>query len=266
MPEAESLYGPSACCLVTGASSGIGAAIAEVLASYGARVALVARREDRLHAVAQRVHAQGGQTLVVVADVANPAAVAAAHQRVVDAWGPVTVAFLNAGVGYPTPLRAFRATDVQRIFEANVFGVSNWIELLLPAMLRRRSGVIVGVSSLARYRGLPQNAGYCASKAALSCLLESLRVDAGTEGVQISIVEPGFVRSEMTASNNFPMPFLMETESAARVICDAVAEGQGWIRFPWQMSTAVRLMARLPAALFERYAGRLDTRARRQRS
>jgi short-subunit dehydrogenase len=264
MAQPESLYGPNASIVITGASSGIGAALAEHLAQYGGRVALVARREQRLQAVARRVREAGGTPLVVVCDVTDAAAVADAYRRVVAGQGEVTVAFLGAGTGDLMRLEGFSADRFKRLVEVNLFGVAHWLEHLLPPMVQRQRGTLVGISSLASQRGLPGNAGYCASKAGLSRMLESLRVEANPLGIQISVVEPGFVRSELTDRNRFKMPFLVETPEAARLIADAVAEGQGWIRFPWQMSTAMRLLGTLPGGLYDKIGARMAGKVRKR--
>lgn len=248
----ENLYGPNASILITGASSGIGAAMAEHLAQYGGRIALLARREDRLQQVAEGVRASGASAMVLPCDVTDLQAVRAAHEQLVQQQGPVSVAVLNAGIGQTVNIDRFEAAVFKRVFDVNVMGVVNCIEVVLPSMLEQRRGTIIGISSLAATRGVPGNGPYCASKAALSRLLESLRIEAKPRGVQVSIVEPGFVRSELTDRNEFPMPFLLDTEPAVRLICDAVAEGQGRIRFPWPFATMVRLLGSLPDALYER--------------
>lgn len=257
MAEPRLLYGSSQSILITGASSGIGAALAEHLAGFGGRIALFARRAERLEEVAAKVTAAGGQPLVLIGDVADPASVAAAHEELVAAQGPVDVAFLNAGVGDSFSVDRFEAARVRALFEVNVFGVVNWLEHLLPPMLERQSGTLVGISSLAGHRGGPMAGAYSASKAAVSNLLESIRLEVRTAGIVVTTVEPGFIRSEMTDKNKFPMPFMVETEVAARQIADAAAEGRAVLRFPWQMAAAVKVLKSLPAGLYDRLAGRM---------
>jgi short-subunit dehydrogenase len=257
MAEARLLYGSSQSILITGASSGIGAALAEHVASYGGKIALLARRAERLEEVAARVAAAGAQPLVLVGDVADPESVAAAHQELVDAQGPVDVAFLNAGVGDSFSVDRFTAARVRQMFDVNVFGVVNWLEHLLPPMLERQSGTLVGISSLAGHRGGPMAGAYSASKAAVSTLLESIRLEVRTAGIVVTTVEPGFIRSEMTDKNKFAMPFMVETEDAARQIADAAAEGRPMLRFPWQMAAAARVLKSLPISLYDRLAAKM---------
>jgi short-subunit dehydrogenase len=246
-------YGQDASILITGASSGIGAALAEYLAQFGGKIALVARRHDRLETVAQKVRAQGGYPLVVPTDVTDHAAVSEAHRQIVAAQGPITVAFLNAGAGDLIKLHRFEAKSIRRIFEVNVFGVLYWMEAVLPAMLEQHYGIIAATSSLASYRALAHQAGaYSSSKAALSTLLDGYRGEARTKGLQITLIEPGFIRSEMTAKNTFTMPLMLETMEAVRIIAEEVAAGKAFVRFPWPMALAARLIEMMPSPLFDR--------------
>lgn len=252
MLSPETLYGPQSSVLITGASSGIGAALAEHLAQYGGKLALVARRADRLEEVAASVRKLGATALTVGADVTDPAEVQAAAGQITAAHGPIDVAFLNAGTSDFVLLPRFDAARLRRLFEVNVFGVIHWLEALLPDMISRGSGIIAGTSSLAAGRGIPGQAGYAASKAAVSMLLDGLRVEARQFGVQITIVEPGFVKSEMTANATIPMPFIMETVQAAGLIASGVAEGRARVRFPWQIAAAMQVFRHLPAPLYDK--------------
>ena len=247
----ESLFGEQASILITGASSGIGAAIARRCAAYGGRIALVARREGKLEEVGEQVKRLGGQPLVLKADVTDFDAVTRAYLTAVKRNGPIRTAFLNAGGGEAEPIEAFSAHTVQSVFQLNVMGVAHWVHHLLPDMLQRNRGTIVAISSLAGTRGLPQSAIYSASKAALSVLIEALRLEAASKGVQLTTVEPGFVRTAMTDHERYPMPFMMEPAEAAERICDGVAEGKAVIRFPWPMTLATRALALLPTKPYE---------------
>ncbi|MCC6751557.1 MAG: SDR family NAD(P)-dependent oxidoreductase [Deltaproteobacteria bacterium] len=266
MASPEALYGAGTSILITGASSGIGAVLAEHLAQYGGRLALVARRADRLEEVAAKVRAAGGEPLVIVADVSDASAVARAHAEIAERQGAVQVAFLNAGIGATMPIHRFKAEIPVRAMQVNYFGAVYWIEHLLPPMLERSAGVIVGISSLAALASMPANGGYSASKAALSNLLSSLRMEAAPRGLQISTVEPGFVRSELTDQNKTPMPFLMETLDAVRIICDEVADGRAVIRFPWPMSAALRVLQTIPRPLYERIGAAMAGKMTRKKS
>ena len=237
------------------------------LARYGGRLALVARRGDLLAEVARQVARPAATRWRWSADVTDLASVREVHARLRAEQGPVDVAFLNAGVGAPTSLRRFDADGVRRIFEVNVFGVANWLEVLLPDMLERQRGVIAGTSSLAAARGIPGSGAYAASKAAMSYLLESLRPEARLHGIQITTIEPGFVRTPLSSKNQFPMPFLMEVEPAAELICKQVAQGRRVIRFPRAMAAVSGLLGALPASVFDSLGASLIARQRpRQRA
>jgi short-subunit dehydrogenase len=242
--------------LVTGASSGIGAALAEHLAAPGVRIALFARRRERLEELAQRVAAKGAEPLVLVGDVRDLESVQEAHGIIESKWRRVEAAFLNAGKGGIVSVTQFDAAEVRNIFEVNVLGIAHWLQCLLPPMLAARRGTLVGISSLGALRGLPGGGGaYSASKAAVTNLMESVRVEARPHGIAVCTVEPGFVKTEMTAPNKFKMPFLMEPADAARVICEGVARGKAVIRFPWPVAAAMALVRWMPNGIYDRIAG-----------
>jgi len=263
MPLPDTVFGRNTSTIITGASSGIGAAVAEEIAGHGGRVALVARRQDRLEQVAERVRARGGTPLVVAADVTDVEQVRAARERIVAEQGPVDVALLNAGFSDMFYIHRFETERAWRLFEVNVRGVITWLDVLLPDMISRGRGIIAATSSLAAHRGLPGNGCYGATKAAVSTLLDSLRVEAVRRGLQITIIEPGFVKSELTEGARVPMPFLMETADAARAIVEGVAEGKSVIRFPWQMAALVRVLENLPPALYDRVGGKMIIKRKR---
>lgn len=242
--------------LVTGASAGMGAAIAEHVAAPGVRVALFARRKDLLDEVARKVGQKGAEALVLVGDVADIKSVEAAWSELAAKWGPeLDFAYLNAGAGGVFPLAKFKADRVKRIFDVNVMGVVNWLHFVLPPMLEARHGTIVGTSSLAAQRGGPNAGAYSASKAAVSNLLESIRLEARRSNVRVCTVEPGFVRTGMTAPNKFPMPFIMEPADAAKVIVRGAQRGQSMIRFPWPLQAGMALMRWMPNWLYDRVSG-----------
>ena len=258
MPLPQSVYGKETSILITGASSGIGAALAVHLAQYGGKIALVARRQEKLDALAEQVSAAGAQPLALVGDVTNPDDVARHHEQLVQQQGAADVAFLNAGIGEPASLTRFDGAKVRRLLEVNIIGVTNWLAALLPEMVQRDRGILAAVSSLAAGRGLPGSGPYSASKAAVSTLMEALRIEARDTGIQISTIEPGFIRSEMTARNRFPMPFLMDTDPAVRLMADEVAGGAEVIRFPWQMAMLLGTLKHMPDAVYHLVGARMD--------
>lgn len=229
---------------VVGGSSGIGAAVARELLVRGARVAISARREDRLHAVS------AGRMLVVPADTTDAPAMTAAAERVCDELGQIDLAVLSAGYWAQMTARSWDTEVFRRHAEVNLVGMSNAIGAVLPGMLARRSGVIAGVASVAGYRGLPGAEAYGASKAGQINLLAALRVDAAHDGVQVTTICPGFVRTEMTERNTFPMPFIIDVEEAARTICDGLEKDRTQIVFPARMAVLMGLARFVPGRLW----------------
>ncbi len=238
---------------ITGASSGIGEALAGELGRYGARLALFARRGERLQEVAlaaQRMGAHG--TLVLPGDVRDPDSLKEAARSVQAAWGRIDMAFLAAGVGRPTTLRTYNMDRMRETVEINLLGVVNAVGALLPYFHRQGGGLLVGVSSLADGRGSPLNLAYCASKAGLTNFLEGVRAGCTGKAVRVVIVKPGFVRTPMSAENRFSMPFLVEADEAAKIILRGVRRNKSTIRFPWPMACLVALYNRLPGPLYDR--------------
>ena len=233
--------------VVTGASSGIGRALAVELAREGYRVGLIARRADRLEAVVAAIRAAGDSAECVPAAVTGRDEVRRAIGTLTERLGPVDLLVANAGIGLGTDALVPAADALEAEFRVNVFGVFYAVEAVVPSMIERGAGHVVVISSLAAHRGLPGAAGYCASKAALTRLVEGLRPDWARAGICATTVHPGYVRSEMTARNRFRMPLLMETDRAARLIARAIRRKRKVYEFPWRMSLLVRhVVRRLP--------------------
>ncbi|MEP6641601.1 MAG: SDR family NAD(P)-dependent oxidoreductase [Gaiellales bacterium] len=228
---------------VTGASSGIGEALVRELAHRGARVAATARRAEALHALAESTP---GEVLEVPADVTDREAMAKAAVRVDELLGPIDLAMLNAGVWQQVDVHAFDSEVFRRHMETNLMGMVHGIEAVLPGMRKRRSGTIAGVASVAGYRGFPQSEAYGATKAAQINLLEALRIDLQPLGINVVTVCPGFVRTEATAVNAFPMPFMIDAPDAARRICDGLARDKAEIVFPVPMMLSMKALRLVP--------------------
>ncbi len=226
---------------VVGGSSGIGAAVARELVRRGATVAVSARRKEQLHDVA------GGDMLVLPADVTDAASVAATAARVGEELGPIDLAVLSAGYWKPMDPSDWDTAVFDQHLRVNLTGMSNAIAAVLPGMLRRQSGTIAGVASVAGYRGLAGAEAYGATKAAQINLLESLRIHLARTGVQVTTVCPGFVRTDLTADNRFPMPFIIEADQAARSICDGLERERAEIVFPARMALLMKAARLVPA-------------------
>ncbi len=242
--------------LITGASSGIGAALAVEFGRRGASVALAARREEVLREVAGRVEAAGGSALAVAVDVRDAGEVKSAVAQVVERFGRVDVLVANAGKGEITLARDFDIELVTQVLSVNLLGAMNSVAAVLPGMLERGAGQIVGISSLAAYRGFPGSGAYCASKAALSTFFESLRVELRPGNIYVTTIHPGFIDTPMTRGRNQKMPFLLDAERAAQMMIRAIEARRRTYAFPWQLATIARVGRWLPAALYDRMLAR----------
>jgi short-subunit dehydrogenase len=225
---------------VTGASSGIGAALARELADRGASVAISARNADRLREVA------GGRMHVEPLDVTDRAATVAAGAAVRKALGGLDAAVLNAGTWSRFRPEHWDSEAFADQLQTNLMGTVHALEAVVPTMIAEGRGRIVGTASVAGYRGLPGAEAYGATKAALLNLLEALRGSLGPHGIVVQSVAPGFVRTPMTDRNTFPMPFLVSPEEAARAIADGMAKDKAEIVFPLPMMLVMKLARLVP--------------------
>jgi len=244
--------------LITGASSGIGSALARELANHGCRLFLVARRLERLEALARDLDTTGVEVGYAWCDVADESSVRQAARQLEEQFGGVDVVILNAGIGGRFDVRNFRAADVEQVIKVNYLGAVYWLEHTLPYLVKQQAGAVVGISSLAAVRGLPGSGAYSASKAALSTFLESLRLELRPLGIHVLTVEPGFVRTEMTAGLK-SMPFMLEAGDAARRIVRALRRRRAVLRFPLVPAAAMRLIGLLPVAVYDLTMGRIRT-------
>ena len=231
---------------ITGASTGMGRELAVMLAARGVRVAATARNSAKLTELASQVPG----IMPVPADVTNADEVAAAHARIMAAFGGIDLAILNAGVWDPMGASDFTAARVAATMAVNYAGLANAIEPLLPPMIAAKRGHIALVASVAGYRGLPKGAAYGPSKAAAISLAEVLQVDLERHGVKVSVVNPGFVETPMTAINKFPMPYLIKPDDAARRIIRGLQRGKFEIAFPWQTVAMLKLARVLPYSAY----------------
>jgi short-subunit dehydrogenase len=238
--------------LITGASSGIGRSLAVELGKRGASVGLLARRAEALREVAREVEAAGGRALALPSDVTDAASVRAAADELRTKFGAVDVMVANAGVGSLTDDYARLGEQVAETIEINLLGAANSTAAVLPEMIARGAGHLVAISSLASYRGLPKSGAYCASKAAMNALFESLRLDLKNTGVAVTIIKPGFIKTPLTAGREAQMPFLLELDDATRKILRAIEARRTAYAFPWQLASIVRLARFMPDSLYDR--------------
>jgi short-subunit dehydrogenase len=238
--------------VVTGASSGIGWALARVLAFEGCKVGLVARRQEKLQSLAEEIQRAGGIAAVAAADVSNREETISAIHEIQKELGPVDLLIANAGVGMPTLLEPLNTSDVEKMIRVNLLGTVYAIEAVLPGMLQRRQGHLVAISSLSAYKGLPGESGYCASKAAVNSYMEGLRIHLRDRGIAVTTICPGFVRTPMTDVNQFHMPWLLEADDAARRIVRAIRRRKKVYNFPWQMAILLKVSRWLPDWIWAR--------------
>lgn len=241
--------------LVTGASSGIGQALAERLAADGALVVLAARRAERLHAVADGIEAAGGRARVEPMDVSDTTATVARIRALDAELGGFDLVIANAGVGMKHKgLPSYAWEAMAGACHLNFCGAAATLTAVLPQMVERGRGHVVGISSIASFTPIPGRGGYCAPKAGLSMLLECLRLELAGTGVHATAVHPGFVRTAMTAKSK-SLPLVMDPPAAAKRIVDELPGFPATIDFPWQLATAARLGAALPRLVRDRVLG-----------
>ncbi len=246
---------------LTGASSGIGAALALEIAKCGATLGLLARREDLLKELAEKCERNGGKTRFFAVDVTDANAVAEAAKSLRNEFGKIDVLIANAGIGgNDSETRNLNAQAVAQVINVNLLGAVNAVSAVLPAMLENKSGQLVAISSLAGFRGLPKSAAYSASKAGMTAFFESVRLDVQTKGVAVTIIQPGFIKTPLTSGRNNKMPFLMELEDSIPHFLRAIEKRKRFAAFPWQLATFVRLGKIFPAWLYDRIFGRAQFR------
>jgi short-subunit dehydrogenase len=240
---------------IVGASSGIGAALARELAARGAHVAISARRVDDLRSVA------GDDMAIVPVDATDRNGVRAAADEVRSALGGLDVAVWCAGYWEQFDAAQWDPDVFARHIEINLLGLNHVLAAVVPTMAREGRGHLVGIASVAGYRGLAGAEAYGATKAAQINLLEGLRAALRRHGVRVTTVCPGFVRTEMTATNEFPMPFLIDVDEAARIIADGLEARRTEIVFPLRMALVMKVARVLPVRVWSAITSRMSNPA-----
>lgn len=235
--------------LITGASAGIGRAIALSLARMECRLFLTARRIELLEEIKNNP-LNKAEIEIFKCDVSRKDEVSAAYERAKEKFGGVDIALLNAGTGSPVYVENFKSSDGEEAFGINFFGAVYWFEVLLKDFIERREGIIAGVSSLADNRAYGATF-YNPTKAALSIFLEGMRLDLRRYNIKVITVKPGFVDTYMTSKNKFKMPFLMTAEKAAGIIIRGIEKEKRIIQFPLPMVFLTRFLGRLPSGIYE---------------
>jgi short-subunit dehydrogenase len=251
--------------LLTGAAGGIGRALCPRLGRDGARLGLVDRNAAALDDLREQLKQAGVHAASAVADVRDRAAVQSAVAALSSELGPVDVLIAGAGLCGFSIVDDLKVSQLEEIIQVNFLGVVYSIEAVLPAMLERHSGQIVGIASLAAVRALPFESAYCASKAALATYLESLRPALRRRGVKVTTVFPGFIRTplleNLLASSGAPAPpGVIEPDRAADIIVDAIRRERRVSCFPWSTSWLAHASRLLPARTYDRIMTRLAAR------
>lgn len=240
---------------VVGASSGIGAALATELVRRGATVAISARRQEQLDEVS------AGRMTTVPLDATDPTAVADAAEQVQQSLGEIDVVVWSAGYWKQFDASAWDREVFAEHVELNLLGLNNVLAAVLPDMVRRRHGHVVGIASVAGYRGLAGAEAYGATKAAQLYLLEAMRASLSHKSIRVTTVSPGFVRTEMTETNTFPMPFLIEADEAGRSIADGLEARRQEIVFPLPMAVVMKTANVLPVRLWSALTSRMGKKS-----
>jgi short-subunit dehydrogenase len=247
--------------IVTGASSGIGAALARHYAGQGAVLGLVARRKTELERLRSELP---GAISLYPADVRDSHALQAAARDFIARYGCPDIVIANAGISIGTAADSSDDLAVfQEIVDVNVLGMAKTFQPFLSAMRAAGRGTLVGIASVAGYRGLPGSGAYSASKAAAISYLESLRVELHASGIKVVTVCPGYVATPMTARNPYPMPFILSADAAAEKIALIVARGRVHAVIPWPMAPIAGLLRVLPRWLYDRLFARAPRKPRR---
>jgi NAD(P)-dependent dehydrogenase (short-subunit alcohol dehydrogenase family) len=248
---------------ITGASSGIGQAMALEWMRRGGRLGLVARRGDEMRAWVASQGWSPEQAAVYVADARDLPAMTAAGRACIEAQGLPDVVIASAGISVGVDMSVEADLDVLRaVLETNNLGMAATFQPFIAPMCARRSGRLVGIASVAGIRGLPGHAAYSLSKAGVISFCESLRVECRPHGVRVVTIAPGYVDTPLTRGNSYSMPFLMPADKFARQALDAIAAGVGLRVIPWQMGVLARVLRILPNWIYDRAVSGRGRKAR----
>jgi short-subunit dehydrogenase len=256
---------PAPLAFITGASSGIGQALAALYAQRGWRLALVARRADAMQAWASAQALPAERCGVFAADVADEQAIVAAAERCIAGMGVPDVVIASAGISVGMDTAAREDLAVMRdTFALNNTGMAATFHPFIAPMRARGSGTLVGIASVAAIRGLPGHGAYCASKAGVVSYCESLRVELRGSGLRVVTLLPGWIATPLTAGNPYRMPFMLEADDFARRAARAIDAGTRYRVIPWQMGLVSKVLRLLPNALFDRlFSGKGRRKPRR---
>lgn len=236
--------------LITGASSGIGEYLTRYYAKNSDRLFLLARRVEKLKEIKNSLNLINDQIFIYECDVSKQENVHNVVSEILNS-NSIDIFIGNAGISESTPAQSFNSDIFKKTIETNVFGITYFLDLLLPHFSEKNSGQFVFISSLASYRGLPGAAAYCASKSALNALAESVRQDLRGSKIKVNLICPGFIKTPLTDRNVYKMPFLMDTEKGVSKIIQAIKKNKKIYSFPWQLALIVRIARLLPPCVYD---------------
>lgn len=238
---------------ITGASSGIGAAIARQYAERGDTIGLVARNPEKLRAVIDSLPGDQSRYIALPADVTNRDEVLAAANKFEELTGGADIVIANAGISHGVKTEYYEDLDVlENVYKTNVFAMAYTFHAFIAPMKKRGHGQLVGIGSVAGIRGLPGSEAYCASKSAVITYTESLRVELGKVGLRVQTICPGFVKTPLTAKNPYKMPFILTADEFAALAVRKIDAGTSYCVLPWQMGVLAKILRLLPNWLFDK--------------
>lgn len=236
---------------ITGASRGIGEALAIEYTKKGDRVFITARSEKELIKITDEINNMGGEAYYNVCDVTSSSDMKKAVEMAYDKMTGIDLAILNAGINGKNSFAGEGYDEIRNIFNVNTIGIINGFEHLVPIMKKQGKGTIAGVSSIADVRGFPGSGAYCASKAAASHLLEAARIDLLNDNIKVINIRPGFIKTRIIEKNDFWMPIILEVDYAAKRIVDEIEKGKSRITFPYILSFPAFLSKLIPGVIFD---------------
>src|SRR4030095_13642790 len=237
--------------IIFGASQGIGKALALEYAKHGCSLVLGSRNEAALEEITEEIISKNGKCFYKKCDVSITENVKDFINFSLEKLGTIDLAVINSGIGGPNWMSEFSSEQLIKMFEINTFGIARALEFLIPIMKKQGHGTIAGVTSLADVRGYGGSSSYTSSKAAASILLEAARVELKKENINVITVKPGFVKTAMTDKNEFYMPFIMNTDKAARLIRKGIEKGKSIVQFPFGTVNSTRLIKNVPNWLYD---------------
>ena len=232
--------------LITGAANGIGRQLAKLMAAEGATIAAVDLEESGLKSLSEELSTN--RMAWRVADVTQFQSIQDASTQLAEELGPITMLVANAGVGIETSALDIHPEDMETTIRVNLLGVSHSISAVLPTMIERQSGHVVALSSLASFRGMPRMAGYCASKSGVNALMEGYRVELRDKNIFFTTICPGWIRTNMTKDLDLPLKEVLELESAAKTMLEAIRNKRLFVAFPSRLVRQLRFIRSLPFA------------------